>query len=311
MKHSTSFTAACLLCLLALLPLSPRAEEADDGLAQRVAGPWPEQVRIPFVAGEPGGSDMPPILMLGHVFKPVGAGPFPVMIFSHGRAGQPQARADLSKPITRAHASYWLDKGIAVVAPIRPGYGDTGGPDREFSGAHVTADGKCGGQTEFGRVAANAAQAMRATLDWVREQPWADAERIVLEGQSVGGLTTVALAASKPPGVIGYINFAGGHGGDALRLPGRPCGVEDLTQVFETLGKTTQVPGLWLYAANDLYWGARAPAAWHAAFAQGGSPSRFVMTPPLPDGDGHSLLLRGRALWRDPVEQFLAELKLL
>ncbi|MBK7502912.1 MAG: hypothetical protein IPI14_09980 [Polaromonas sp.] len=34
-------------------------------------------------------------------------------------------------------------------------------------------------------------------LQWVREQAWAQKDRILLEGQSVGGLFTVALCA-KP-----------------------------------------------------------------------------------------------------------------
>ncbi|AVS60433.1 dipeptidyl aminopeptidase, partial [Paracidovorax avenae] len=65
------------------------------------------------------------------VFRPGGPGPFPLVIFSHGRSADPAARAALQYPVPLGHVAYWLRQGVAVVAPIRPGYGATGGPDRE------------------------------------------------------------------------------------------------------------------------------------------------------------------------------------
>jgi hypothetical protein len=82
-----------------------------------------------------------------------------------------------------------------------------------------------------------------------------------------------------------------------------------LTAVFEALGKTTRVPSLWLYAENDLFWGPEAPRAWHRAFQAGGSPTHFVMTPPMPDTtDGHRLLAVGGQFWVPHVNAFVKEL---
>ena len=86
----------------------------------------PEIVRIPFQA-----TDAP---MVAGVFRPAGDGPFPVVIYSHGRSATESERSLTSVPDPRGHVRYWLRKGFAVVAAIRPGYGKTGGIDDEDSG---------------------------------------------------------------------------------------------------------------------------------------------------------------------------------
>jgi hypothetical protein len=74
-------------------------------------------------------------------------------------------------------------------------------------------------------------------------------------------------------------------------------------------GKTTRVASLWLYAQNDLYWGAEWPRAWHRAYATEGNLARFVMTEAVPNADGHQLLGRGSRLWTMHVDRFLEELR--
>ena len=243
--------------------------------------------------------------MVTGVFRPAGTGPFPVVVFSHGRGGRVEDRLRTRVPDIRSHVRYWLDKGFAVVAPIRPGYGATGSIDREDSGVRYDVFGNCWGPPDFQRAAAAAADAVLATLAWVREQTWADAQRIVLAGTSMGGLASVAAASANPRGVVGYINFAGGTGGDGGRAPGHSCGAQDMTTLMSRYGRATHVPGLWLYAVNDLYWGAEWPRAWHDAFARGGSVTQLVMTDPVPNSDGHALLARGARLWMPHVDRFL------
>jgi len=246
--------------------------------------------------------------MVTAVYKPPGDGKWPVLVYSHGRSGNDADRRRIKPLDPRSHVRYWLQNGFAVVAPIRPGYGETGGTDREHSGVRYDVFGNCWGPPDFGRAAAAAASAIAATLDWVRQQPWADADRIVLAGSSMGGLTSIASAATNPPGVVAYINFSGGTGGDSGRAPKHSCGSEEMAVLMRTYGKTTRVPGLWLYAENDLYWGAEWPRAWYRAFASAGSNAEFVMTDPVPNSDGHQLLARGSRLWTEHVDHFLKEL---
>lgn len=242
--------------------------------------------------------------MVTHVFKPVGEGPFPVLLFSHGRAGDVTTRSKMTNPLVFGHVRFWLAKGYAVVAPVRPGYGDTGGSDTEMSGARYNASGNCTSRPAPANTAKAAVQSTAVALNWIRAQPWAMANKILLEGQSVGGLTTVAMCATNPPGVVGCINFAGGTGGDPTLAPGRMCAPEATTELMTELGRNTKLPNIWLYAENDLYWGAEPPRQWHAAFAQGGSPTEFVQTIAVPP-DGHRLLVAGGRLWSEPLNAWL------
>ncbi len=303
-----------LIVVSCLITLATAAHAQPD--------PVPEWVLIPLPAasapGAPSASTTPatPVLPQMHtqLFKPPGRGPFKVLLYAHGRPAYARERALLKRPIHARHVRYWLSKGYAVVAPIRPGYGITAGADVESSGVGYSAAGLCIRQPQPERLAVNAAAAQRAALDWVRQQPWAQANHIVLEGQSGGGLATAALCAANPPGVKGCINFSGGAGGDPQHAPGQVCAPEKIAALMAQYGATTTVPSLWLYAVNDLYWGPSAPLQWQAAFnqaaiANGRPPLSFVHTPAI-GSDGHSLQRAGSKQWAPALQAWLAKNKL-
>ena len=267
----------------------------------------PEIVSITVPGAGTFGGD---IAMRAEVYKPAGPGPFPTLIFSHGRAGDRIDRANLKNPIPKGHVRYWLAKGIAVVAPIRIGYGATGGPDLEVSGATFNTNGICTSRPDFPHLAKTVQNITLNALAWTRAQPWVDKDRIILEGQSAGGFATVATVAAQPPGVIGYINFAGGAAGWPERAPGHSCDQAQLREVLGDLGKTAKIPGLWLYAKNDQYWGPDAPGDWYRAFASGGSPAEFIHVAELPGHDGHALMYYGGKLWSVHVDRFVKQLGL-
>lgn len=239
------------------------------------------------------------------VFKPTGQGPFPILVYAHGRSGTQQERSALSEVVPRPFMSFWIAKGFAVVAPARPGYGKTGGSDREIPGHNWDGRGNCSGVPNPERVASIASAAVQTSLEWARAQPWAAGSKILLAGNSVGGLAAVALSATNPPGVVAYINFAGGIAGNPDQSPGKSCNPEKVREAFAAYGKTTSMPGLWLYAQNDKYWGPDAPKQWHAAYVAGGSAAELITTPPVPNADGHDLIFVARDLWAPAVEQFL------
>ena len=249
-----------------------------------------------------------PITMQAVLYKPEGKGPFPFVLFSHGRASTPQERADLKNPIGPAHVRFWLERGVAVLAPIRPGYGQTGGEDRENSGVRLSANNECGGSPNVERAANQAVFAVHAALQWLRQQDFVVKNRILLEGQSVGGMTTVHLTAQNPQGVIGFINFAGGTAGYPSQRQGRSCATDQIGELYRKAGQKTRLPNLWLYAENDYYWGEKTPRLWHQAFAKGGSKSKFVQTGPVPNADGHTLIYRGQDLWYGPLVDFVTAL---
>ena len=293
---------ASLIAVVALA-VFPQAADAAARAASE-AGAHTVTIPVPEASGEVA-------QMVTTWFLPPGKGPFPVVLFSHGRAGSEADRDRLSQGIGRTQLAYWLGKGVAVVSPVRPGYGHSTGSDVELSGVHFDAAGRCTSKPDYRRTADAAVLSVQAALQWIRAQPWADRDDVLLVGQSVGGLATVAAAAQPLPGVVGAVNFAGGSGGSPERSPGASCDPDQLRAMYEGYGRTTKVPSLWVYAINDQYWGPDAPAAWHAAFAQGGSRTTFVHAPAVPDGDGHGLSRHAASLWAPAVDAYLAKLPFL
>jgi dienelactone hydrolase len=294
--------AALVIILLCVLSAHAQEQTASPATANLVQ---PEVLKVPLKGAGTFGGD---VAMVTHLYKPPGDGPFPAVVFSHGRSAELSDRLNLKYPVAVTHGNFWLRKGFAVVAPVRPGYGQSEGMDREDSGSKWRG-GRCTGEPDFMYVADTAGKAVFATLDWLKAQPWANKEKILLVGSSVGGLTSAGVAAKEPTGVVGYINFVGGSGGSPRESPGKSCQPENLTKVFAEFGKTTRVPSLWLYAENDLYWGSDAPKEWHHAFSAGGSKTKFVMTPPVPGtNDGHRLIAVGGRLWTPHVNAFVQEL---
>ena len=207
-----------------------------------------------------------------HVYKPQGVRPFPLVIFSHGRA---PLQADRENSLTR------------------------------WSGSICTSD------PDFTQVGRNASAVVVAVHGWAVQQPWVRTDRILLAGQSVGGLTAIAASALNLPGVLASVNFAGGAGGNPAASPGNSCKPENLTRTYASYGKLVKIPSLWLYAENDQDWGADAPQRWYAAFSAGGSDATLVQTGPLPEHDGHSLLTFGGRLWSVPLNAFVLKTGLL
>jgi dienelactone hydrolase len=301
-------------CALALSLFAGLAQAQELGSAPARVAPessaaiQSERVLIPVKGAGLFGRDLD---MVTQLFKPDGDGPFPVVLFSHGRAGDAAGRSKLTQPVSKGQVRYWIAHGFAVLAPIRPGYGATGGSDVENSGA-VFSTPPCVGRPDFTSVAAAGERATLSALAWLRNQSWAKPDRIVLVGQSVGGLVTVATASHEPQGVIGYVNFAGGSGGNPDRSPGRSCEPEELTALYGEFGRTTTIPNMWIYSQNDQYWGEQMPVLWHEAFARNAkapqASTTFIHAPPVPDGDGHGLSRHSQALWAPYLDSFLSSL---
>lgn len=218
------------------------------------------------------------------------------MLILHGRAGAASERAAYGRTRFAEIAREYAREGYAVFVPTRIGYGDTGGPDIEDTG-------RCDAK-DYANGMAPATDAMLQVIAAIRKRPDIGNSSGVVMGQSVGGLLTVSLAARNAPRVVAYVNFAGGSGGDPKTRPGQPCGPEKLAQAYAHYGAKARTPVLWLYSANDLYWGADYPREWFAAFRKAGGRGRFVELPAF-SSDGHRSFVGNRSAWSGAVEQFL------
>jgi hypothetical protein len=122
------------------------------------------------VIGIPSGADGS-ITLQTTIFKPEGPGPFPMVVFNHGKMhGDPrmQSRSD---PVSFARE--FVRRGYVVVAPNRQGFAQSGGTyvqdgcDVERNGMSQAAD-------------------VAATVEYMSQQPYVDAQHIVIAGTSHG-----------------------------------------------------------------------------------------------------------------------------
>jgi dienelactone hydrolase len=216
------------------------------------------------------------------VFQPDGPGPFPVVVINHGKdLGDPHLQAR-HRPV--AAAREFLERGYAVVAPMRRGFAGSGGTLVE-DGCNTEANGQT--QTED----------FAALVKWLRTQSWADTSRMMMAGQSYGGLTTIAYSQDPDPGFKLFVNFAGGVKyaiGCQWQLR--------LREAFQSYGKKSRAPSMWFYGENDSYFppGTIAPA--FTAFEAAGGNGEMVAYGPF-GGDAHGMFANvdGVDIWLDKV----------
>ena len=231
------------------------------------------------------------------VFKPAGDGPFPMVVLNHGRTSEKMAEP--SRFRYEHQARYFVGKGFVVMVPTRAGYGET------YDGFDPETSGGCS-QARIEPMSLAASDQVLAVAEFARSLPFVDSTRWWVAGQSVGGLTTVATAWRNPAGLQGAINFSGGTGGNPASRPGRSCAAKQIERLWKARAAQSQVPMLWLYWENDLYWGAQAPRDWHQAWLDGGGQAEFHQLSAVGQ-DGHSGISIDMDRWTPLVDAFLAK----
>ncbi|MGA9670008.1 MAG: dienelactone hydrolase family protein [Terracidiphilus sp.] len=244
------------------------------------------EVIIPWVKAQPLGLDA----LLVYVDLP---GKHPLVVLTHGSSRKVEEHAEVTPWQQLPQALWFARRGWVALVVVRRGYGASGGdPD----GNHA---GRCPA-TDYEASAAYAAEDLRVAIDYARGLPEVDATHIVAAGVSTGGLTTVALTAKAPSGLVAAINFAGGRGSKADH---DVCNPGDLISAYRNFGKTSRVPMLWLYAENDKFFWPELAKKFDEAFRSKGGLDEFVLAPAIGE-DGHSLFRHVDA-WSATVDTFL------
>jgi dienelactone hydrolase len=275
----SQFLLACLALMLLLICGASRAQE------QALDASLNESVQMIVKPG------LFNIELETTIYKPEGAGPFPVVVINHGKAeGNPRFQRRY-RPLVAVR--YFLQRGYAVVVPMRQGFSRSSG-NYIGGGCNVESNGRA------------QADDVRAVLDYVVAQPWADRDRLLVIGQSHGGWTTLAFGAQPYPGVKGLINFAGG-----LRQENCPGWESTLARAAGSYGRETRVPSIWFYGDNDSYF---STSTFHAMFDQyvaGGAPAQLVAYGTF-GTDSHALFgaRAGAAIWQPEVSRFLERIGL-
>ena len=238
MNHTGAFqmqplkllTMLALILTAALLPVRLLAQSRESS-----------RLPTPFV--EDGRS----VTLEAIIYKPGGRPPFPVILFNHGSTGRGDDKTIFRRTFAPEQlAGFFTDRGWMVVYPQRRGRGASDGiydegflPDRSRYACDVQYS-----QPGFERALAD----IDAALDAVIKRDDVDATRVVIAGQSRGGILAIAYAGTRPSRVVGAINFVGGWMGEGCASAAALNGKN-----FER-GAAFKRPTLWLYGERDDYY---------------------------------------------------------
>ena len=271
--------------LVAAMAVSAMGSVAQTASDLRPGGSFTERVLM-----VPVGAATATLELETTLYRPPGEGPFPVLIMNHGKArGNPrQQERDRFIAISRE----FVKRGYAVVIPMRTGFAHSDGQYLDDG-----CDLQGNGQTQANDV--------QGVVDYLLRQPWVDRNRLLVAGQSHGGLTALAYGTRNMPGVRGVINFAGG-----LRTDSGGCQWKKaLLDAFSGYGAKSKVPSLWFYGANDSYFNPVLAAALRDAFVGAGGQARLVAFGTFKQ-DAHAMSgsRDGVRVWWPETERFLKDI---
>lgn len=225
------------------------------------------------------------------LYKPPGAGPFPLVVINHGKSLGNTRFQNRYRPALAAR--FFLQRGYAVVVPMRQGFSKSEG-NYINPGCNVESNGRV------------QAEDVKAVLDYATAQPWVNKHQILVLGQSHGGWTTLALGTLNYPGVRGLVNFAGG-----LRPENCPGWESNLGRSAGAYGKETRQPSLWFYGDNDSYFAPYTFRAMFGNYVAAGAPAELVAFGQF-GSDAHAMFgsRQGVGIWQPRVLTFMQTLGL-
>jgi dienelactone hydrolase len=221
------------------------------------------------------------------IYKPDGDGPFPIAVINHGKAPGDSRFQGRYRPAIAAR--YFLERGYAVIVPMRQGFSKSSG-SYIGGGCNVESNGRA------------QAEDVKAVLDYVVAQSWADKTRMVVLGQSHGGWTTLAFGALDYPGVKALVNFAGG-----LRQENCSSWESGLAKGAAEYAKQTRLPSLWFYGDNDSFFNTPTYTAMFEKYTAAGGQAKLIAFGTFAS-DSHSMFgsRAGIPIWQPEVTKLLA-----
>jgi dienelactone hydrolase len=267
---------------------------ADDRPASRAIQEevWAIPVTLPTIA---------------YVVRPVGDGPFPLVVMNHGVSLNQRERGFFPLVEFRDAAMWFARRGYMVVAPTGSGYGAAAFDDPE-RGLYSVFFSKIGNRDNPHFHDAGFAVALIDSwiIDYMTEQKLIVPDKTIVVGQSAGGWAALALSSLNPPEVRAIITFAAGRGGRVGGKPNNNCAPDKLVAATAELGRTARTPMLWIYIENDTYFGPVLSKRMHEAYTSAGGSAEYHLLPPF-GRDGHFLITSPNSipLWAPLVEPFL------
>lgn len=270
------FIGACLLSAIA-------AAQSPDLTGEYIGTPLVEDGR--------------PVRLEILVRKPQGPGPFPAVVFNHGSTGRGDNPAFFKRSWSSdTVAAYFVERGWMVIFPQRRGRGASEGrydegfePDRSRYSC----------QPEHSLPGVDRAMLdLDAVMEHIRSRSDVRQDRILLAGQSRGGILSIAYAGERPHPFIGVINFVGGWMGDRCQNA-----VQINTATFKRGSKFPR-PTLWLYGDSDPFYSLSHSKGNFEAFLAAGGKGRFESYWVPGQNTGHAVHAHPR-LWDEAVSKYL------
>lgn len=245
--------------------------------------------------------DGKPIRLELFVLKPPGPGPFPTVVFNHGSTGRGD-NPDLFRRswTSSAVAAYFVDRGWMIIFPQRRGRGASEGRyDEGFEADRSRYS--CQPALSLPGVD-RAIEDLDAVMTHVRRRSDVVQDKILLAGQSRGGILSVAYAGERPDAFVGVVNFVGGWMGD------RCANAVAINTVTFKRGAKFQRPTLWLYGNSDPFYSLSHSKGNFDAFVAAGGKGRFESYWVPGQNAGHTVIAHP-ALWTDHLSQYLESVK--
>jgi dienelactone hydrolase len=244
---------------------------------------------------------------IAYVVRPVGNGPFPLVVMNHGVSLNQRERGFFPIVEFRDAAMWFARRGYMVVAPSGSGYGAAAldEPERGLYSSFYSKIGTCN-NPNFHDAGLAVALLDKWIIDYMIGQKYAVPDSTIVIGQSAGGWGAIALSSQNLPSVKAIITFAAGRGGRVGGKPNNNCAPDKLVEATAAFGQSARTPMLWIYIENDTFFGPDLSRRMHAAYTGAGGNAEYHLMPPF-GSDGHFFIDSPDAIpqWSPLVSQFL------
>ena len=234
-----------------------------------------------------------------YLWKPSGPGPFPAVLFNHGRSDNPQQHTTGSAKVL---GPVFAKHGYVLLYLFRRGEG-LSADQGKFIGDLLQQD-----EAAKGRDARNHLQTTLLTTDhlddaqaglsYLKGLPYVDAHRVAVAGHSFGGQLTVLMAA-QDQNVRAAVAFAPA----AASWEGSP----ELRELLLDAVRKIKVPVMFLQAANDYSLTPTQAMAEEMSRLGKKNVRNVYRAVGARAAEGHNFVYTDVGLWEQDVFRFLEE----
>lgn len=232
------------------------------------------------------------------IVRPVDGNRFPIALIVNGSAGASPSAMHSEWLAHMAHD--FAHRGWLAASVVWPGYGNS-------TGTFMNKAGTCSAPKVAMFLDAHGDE-LAAALTALRQRNDVDPSVTLGLGISIGGASILDLAARPDRPLTAAVNISGGvYHYDKVGVPSSGCEpfTADLVRNIGTFGKSNPTPTLWLYAANDPYFGPDLAGKMVTSYRTQGGQADFVALPAF-GTDGHTLFKQtANPLTKPRIDDFL------